>query len=328
MRKMCYDQGVLQAFLDNELPAKKRNAVEEHLSGCAGCRSTLQKLQNNAAYVDAAIGAYTEEIVFEGVEKAWERFNEKLVRRRRWCSLAGVLGGRHLAAAAVAVSLVGIFIMTTFVIGPGMRRETARVEAPRVEVAAPRVEKKAPRLEEPAARPVPGERDGREAGTHTDEPVAGLQRAPQGTGAPRTAVPDESQSHETEKVGEAPKAMLFAGSPHTPIDPAAVRDVSYCTAGQAAPVPVTGDEKELLVAWFNKGTDTGLRLKAAEEQTEQAVPVLRFTLTDGTVITVVYLNSEEVTVQRPEGVYSMRAPELASFLHEKGGEANEGTIDR
>lgn len=311
---MCYDRGVLQAFLDNELPANQMDAVSEHLSGCAACRRVLHELESNAEYVNAAIESYTEGLVFDNsAERAWEQFSVKRYRRRWWSVVVNTLGSRRMAMVAVAASLIAVFVMGSIIIGPNLQKETANVEATRVE--------------KQAARQAPGEKDDHEAGTLSAEPTVEVGKAPEGTGAVRSAVPSETRDGQTGEVPAAPKAMWCAESAHVPIDPSTVSDVSYSVAG-GEPVPVTGEEKEQLIAWFNKGAATGLSLQAAERETEKTGPVLSFTLADSTVITVVYLNPEEVSVKRPEGVYSIRAPELSLFLHLKGGEAIDGIADR
>lgn len=313
---MCYDRGVLQAFLDSELPAKIMDGVKQHLSGCEACRRVLHELESNAEYVNAAIEAYHNGIVFDNnAERAWEQFSVRRYRRRWWSVAANTLGSRRMAMVAVAASLIAVFVMSSIIIGPSLKKEeTAKVEAPRVE--------------KQAARQAPDEKYGKEAGTLSVEPTVEVGKAPEGTGALRkNALTDKTQPGADEKVRGAPKAMMSAGVQHAPINPTTVREVSYSAAGQPTGL-VTGEEKEQLVAWFNKGTTAGTGLPVAQVRTEQAGPVLKFTLVDSTVITVVYLNPEEVLVQRPEGVYSVRAPELSSFLHGKGVKVNEGIIER
>jgi len=299
---MCYNKGTLQAFLDKELPAKEMDAVGEHLLGCAACRLTLEELESNAAYVDAAIKEYTAGVVFgeDAVKSGWERFKEKRVRRGRRHLLTTALRSRRIAAVAAAASLIVVFIMGSFVMGPEMQRKAAEVEAPLVE--------------EQAAKPASDEKDRHGAPSPLEEPLTSGNWAPEGSGAPRMAAPYEERHGKGEAVPDTLSAVGFGISPHTPIDPATVCEVSY-SAADGAPVPVTDAEREQLVARFNSGTVTGPRLRATEEQQEQAGAVLRFTLADGTVIAVVYLNAEEVAVERPEGSYSLRSPELASFLY-------------
>lgn len=50
-------EGVLQAFLDDELPAEERGAVAAHLLECPPCRAQLDRLRADAAVFSAALAA-------------------------------------------------------------------------------------------------------------------------------------------------------------------------------------------------------------------------------------------------------------------------------
>src|SRR5437762_3092682 len=40
----CYDEGVLRAYLDEELPDTERTAIASHVAGCHTCRESLDRL--------------------------------------------------------------------------------------------------------------------------------------------------------------------------------------------------------------------------------------------------------------------------------------------
>ena len=51
----CPSQGVLRAYLDQELPAQEPNEIEAHLEDCAGCRKLAHELSTLAERVDAQL---------------------------------------------------------------------------------------------------------------------------------------------------------------------------------------------------------------------------------------------------------------------------------
>lgn len=55
---MCYDEGTLQAYLDNELNITEKHKIEAHLAACSECRQILQELQKNNFFTTARVSAY------------------------------------------------------------------------------------------------------------------------------------------------------------------------------------------------------------------------------------------------------------------------------
>src|SRR5437764_8223583 len=47
----CYDEGVLRAYLDDELPDAERTGIAAHLAGCHACRHNLNKLSEQSSEV-------------------------------------------------------------------------------------------------------------------------------------------------------------------------------------------------------------------------------------------------------------------------------------
>lgn len=41
---MCYDEGTLQAYLDRELPGRKRWEIEAHIATCNGCKQSSGRI--------------------------------------------------------------------------------------------------------------------------------------------------------------------------------------------------------------------------------------------------------------------------------------------
>lgn len=55
---MCYEDGVLQAFIDGEAGNENESAVKEHLKDCARCCAALQKIKEDTDFANGKIAAY------------------------------------------------------------------------------------------------------------------------------------------------------------------------------------------------------------------------------------------------------------------------------
>jgi hypothetical protein len=105
---MCLKEGVLQAYLDQELSAAQRAEVEACLTGCEACRQLLEVLKSNDAFVAAKLEAYASwlENPSMATNAAWARFYGdlpakeskhkfgevwKVMKRYRLAAVAGVV---------------------------------------------------------------------------------------------------------------------------------------------------------------------------------------------------------------------------------------------
>lgn len=57
--KECFDEGVLQAYCDSELPSERMAAVAGHLRGCEGCRSFVSAIEFENTLIDDAFQSIT-----------------------------------------------------------------------------------------------------------------------------------------------------------------------------------------------------------------------------------------------------------------------------
>lgn len=55
---MCYEEGILQAYLDDELSVKQRSEIATHLEQCVKCRNVLKELQGNNVFVQQCMQNY------------------------------------------------------------------------------------------------------------------------------------------------------------------------------------------------------------------------------------------------------------------------------
>lgn len=59
---MCYEEGILQAYMDSELNSEQRREITRHLGQCAKCRSVLEELQSNNIFVELCMEQYLTDI--------------------------------------------------------------------------------------------------------------------------------------------------------------------------------------------------------------------------------------------------------------------------
>lgn len=55
MKQQCYDEGVIQAFLDGELASETLENVARHLAFCDNCSALLQDVEDESAFAFAAL---------------------------------------------------------------------------------------------------------------------------------------------------------------------------------------------------------------------------------------------------------------------------------
>jgi hypothetical protein len=98
-----FTEGVLQAYLDDEVAADARAQVHTHVSGCADCAGRLQDLRElSAGFATAMAGIAEESAAVGSLAQIRERAS-----RQRWFERMGVTG-RQLGRAAIIVLSIGV----------------------------------------------------------------------------------------------------------------------------------------------------------------------------------------------------------------------------
>jgi predicted anti-sigma-YlaC factor YlaD len=59
---MCYEEGILQAYIDNEVSIEQRQEINRHLAQCAKCRGVLKELQFNNNFVNQCMNRYLADL--------------------------------------------------------------------------------------------------------------------------------------------------------------------------------------------------------------------------------------------------------------------------
>ena len=76
MMEKCYDEGTLQAFLDNELAPELSNSVARHVADCDPCALLLAEVEEETAFVFNALGEEMNTLV--PTHRLWTKINQSI----------------------------------------------------------------------------------------------------------------------------------------------------------------------------------------------------------------------------------------------------------
>lgn len=98
MMEKCYDEGTLQAFLDNELPSELSQSVARHLVDCDSCAELLAQVEEETAFAFTALEQEFNTLV--PTQRLWTKINESIEVQNRqrtlWQRLSGYVSGISL----------------------------------------------------------------------------------------------------------------------------------------------------------------------------------------------------------------------------------------
>jgi len=104
MKENCLDIGVVQAFIDGELPHDQIAGVSDHLEECSGCTAMLVQAEEESAFVFSALDREMNALV--PTQRLWNKINDSIEAQRD--SMPFWQKARAFMAAAFASpSLVG-----------------------------------------------------------------------------------------------------------------------------------------------------------------------------------------------------------------------------
>ena len=108
---VCYDEGILEAYLDQELADNISKNIEEHLKLCPECRSLLAQLAEERTFSDSQTGAYFAALQGDQA-KAWSSLEEFLPQEKNKEQTRGVIymasKYRKAVAAGAAILVIGV----------------------------------------------------------------------------------------------------------------------------------------------------------------------------------------------------------------------------
>lgn len=81
MMKDCLDEGVLQAFLDNELAPERSQKVAMHIADCESCAVLLADIEEETAVAFSALESEFNTLV--PTQRLWSKINESIETERK-----------------------------------------------------------------------------------------------------------------------------------------------------------------------------------------------------------------------------------------------------
>lgn len=115
MMEKCFDEGTLQAFLDNELSPELSQAVARHLVDCDPCAILLAEVEEETAFAFAALEQEFNTLV--PTQRLWTKINESIEIQHRkrsfWQSVLTFVSGLsftnpHVVAFGSLLLIVGV----------------------------------------------------------------------------------------------------------------------------------------------------------------------------------------------------------------------------
>ncbi|MDI6816922.1 MAG: zf-HC2 domain-containing protein [Actinomycetota bacterium] len=111
---MCYDEGTLQAYIDRELPGRRRWEIEAHVETCEACKAGLALLRDASEAAQVRLTPLSKQLHSKTVstEAAWMRLtnDERIKAPPRRRGVFEMLQGR-LKTALVPLAAVAVLAM-------------------------------------------------------------------------------------------------------------------------------------------------------------------------------------------------------------------------
>lgn len=119
MMKNCYDEGVLQAFLDNELAPERSQKVAIHIADCDSCAVLLADIEEETAIAFTALESEFNTLV--PTQRLWSKINESIETERKsrsiWQSILSFgfqISSLKLNFANLSAMASLLFVFTVF----------------------------------------------------------------------------------------------------------------------------------------------------------------------------------------------------------------------
>lgn len=202
MNTNCLDIGIIQAFLDGELPPSEVTRVSDHIGDCDPCAMLLTQAEEENLVVFPALAREMDSMV--PTQRLWTRINDSIIVEKAaapwYQKLLGVLAS-GLASPSVAIA-TGLLIVGGFFAIFLLNRPTA----PTFEVAVNRPAAVTPDRETREIVPVSDNDE------NVSEHIAPSRRAAQPA--------YESASYRTPRVKSEPAVYTTTAQPNSPVQEA------------------------------------------------------------------------------------------------------------
>lgn len=118
MMEKCLDEGLLQAFLDNELTPELSQKVARHIADCDPCAMLLAEVEEETALAFAVLESELNTLV--PTQRLWAKINESIEtdfrKRSIWQSLLIFVSGLNLLSPTGAAMASLLFVIATFAV--------------------------------------------------------------------------------------------------------------------------------------------------------------------------------------------------------------------
>jgi hypothetical protein len=123
MMEKCFDEGTLQAFLDNELALELSQKVARHVADCDLCAILLAEVEEETAFAFAALEQEFSTLV--PTQRLWTKINQSIESESRprgfWQYVLTFVSGFSLTNPSVAAFASLLFIIATLAVLIGVK---------------------------------------------------------------------------------------------------------------------------------------------------------------------------------------------------------------
>ncbi len=161
MMEKCFDEGTLQAFLDNELSPELSQKVARHIVDCDPCAMMLAEVEEETAFAFAALEQEFNTLV--PTQRLWTKINESIeVQHRKrsfWQSVLSLVSGLsftnpHVVAFGSLLLIVGVVSALIVVKKDNVQTDVAVTKPPITSVQTAKIENTTPPIVDEVA-PIP-----------------------------------------------------------------------------------------------------------------------------------------------------------------------------
>ncbi len=161
MMEKCFDEGTLQAFLDNELSLELSQRVARHIVDCDPCANLLAEVEEETAFAFAALEQEFNTLV--PTQRLWTKINESIeVQHRKrsfWQSLLTFVSGLsftnpHVVAFGSLLLIVGVVSALIVYKKDNLQTDVAVTKLPITTVQTAKIENATPPIVDEVA-PIP-----------------------------------------------------------------------------------------------------------------------------------------------------------------------------
>ena len=159
MNERCFDEGTLQAFLDNELASELSQEVARHVANCEPCALALTEVEEETAFVFAAMDEEFNTLV--PTQRLWTKINESIEIESRnqgfWHRLSALISSITMTGPTVAAFASLMFVLVSVAVLVSIKSGSdSDIAAARTSVTVPGNSAAIPVAVVPETLPAPG----------------------------------------------------------------------------------------------------------------------------------------------------------------------------